>query len=200
MTPWEAWLNFLPVKVVERFLDAQTEFQDRLNIWFDTWDMFANHPLFGIGPGSFQPYLAETRPTVTYFYGIGEAEGVPYVPYQPESGYLKILYEGGIVGSAAALLVICDALRRVAMVTFGRNADPHARTECIAALAGLIAFAVTFVTLFNLGDGRIAGIFCVFLAVIWHHSLSLSRAASPRVVKVRNGLKNDPPLGRIGTA
>lgn len=170
-TPRESWLNLVPTAIAERFLQSRTGFEDRLFIWSDTWNMFADHPVAGIGLGSFQSYLAETRPTVFNYYGIGEAEGVVYIPDQPESGYLKILYEGGVAGSLAALLVVGEALRRAITVVAGSNADPNARTEGIAALAGLVTVAVTFVTLFTVGDGRIAGILAFLLAVIWHRSL-----------------------------
>jgi len=163
---------------VDRFLESRSGFEDRYFIWVDTWNMFVDHPFAGIGLGSFQPYLAETRPTVFNFYGIGSAEGVVYIPDQPESGYLKILYEGGIVGSLAALLVAGDAIRRAIAVVAGNSANPDARSEGIAALAALLAFAVTFVTLFTVSDGRIAGIFALFLAVIWHRSLQDTQAAS----------------------
>jgi O-antigen ligase len=197
MTPWEIWLNFLPSVVVQRFLESQAEFNDRVNIWFDTWDMFSNHPLFGIGPGSFQPYLMETRPTVTNFYGIGANEGVSYIPDQPESGYLKILYEGGIVGSAAALLVAGDAVRRALAVVSGRGSDANARSECAAAFAALLTFAVTFVTQYNLADGRIAGLFFLFLAVIWYRSAEKTVKSHAANVK-RTG--HEPQLGRSSAA
>jgi len=178
LTPMETWLNVVPAAVMDRFLESRSGFEDRYFIWVDTWNMFVDHPFAGIGLGSFQSYLAETRPTVFNFYGIGSAEGVVYIPDQPESGYLKILYEGGIVGSLAALLVAGDAIRRAIAVIAGNSANPDARTEGIAALAALLAFAVTFVTLFTVSDGRIAGIFAFFLAVIWHRSLQDTQAAS----------------------
>jgi len=194
LTPVDAWLNVVPQAVVERFLESRQGFDDRFAIWLDTWDMFADHPLAGIGLGSFQSYLAETRPTVLNFYGIGEEEGIVYIPDQPESGYLKILYEGGIAGSLAALLVAGDAVRRaIAVVISGGNADPHARTEAIAALAALMTIAVTFVTLFTLGDGRIAGLLAFFLAVIWHRSLQAERGAGGAA------LRNGKPNRRNGT-
>jgi O-antigen ligase len=178
LTPAETWLSVVPTALAERLLQSRSGFEDRLFIWLDTWSMFADHPAVGIGLGSFQSYLAETRPTVFNYYGIGEAEGIAYIPDQPESGYLKILYEGGIAGSLAALLIAGDAVRRAIAVAVD-SANPHASTESIAALAGLMTFAVTFVTLFTAGDGRIAGILAFFLAVIWHRSLQREhRAAS----------------------
>lgn len=183
LTPMDAWLDLLPATVSERFLHLGEEFEIRLAIWFDTWEMFADHPITGIGLGSFRPYLLETRPGIFNYYDIGTAAGVAYVPDQPESGYFKILYEGGICGSIAALLLAGDALRRALGVIAGSGTDVNARTEGIAALAGLVAFSATFITLFTVSDSRIAAVFVFFLAVIWHRSLQRARLPGRR----RNG-------------
>lgn len=176
LTPLETWLDILPAAITQRFSDTSGSLDVRLTIWFDTWYMFADHPLTGIGLGSFQSYLIASHPGVFNFYGFGTTEGISYVPDQPENGYLKILYEGGIAGSIAALLVAGDALRRAIAVVTSRHADPDARTEAIAALAGLIVFGATFVTLFTVSDERVAAILAFFLAVIWHRSLARARA------------------------
>ena len=178
LLPMEMWMGIVPTAVSQRFLLSQVEFGHRLEIWFDTWNMFADHPYTGIGPGSFKFYLLKTQPTVFNYYGIGEGAGVAYIPDQPENGYLKILYEGGIAGSLAVLLVVGDALRRALGVITGKDAEPDARTECLAALAALLVFGATFVTLFTVGDPRIAALFAFLLAVIWHRSLERARAAS----------------------
>lgn len=171
LTPIETWLSIAPATVSERFLTMRVDLEHRIDIWFDTWDMFADHPITGIGMGSFRPYLVATQPTVFNYYDLGTAAGVTYIPDQPESGYFKILYEGGIAGSIAVLLLVGDAVRRAFDVIAGNNADSDARTEGIAALAGLVTFGVTFVTLFTMTDPRITGIFAFLLAVIWHRSL-----------------------------
>jgi O-antigen ligase len=167
----DLWLDVVPAPIMERFVTMQEGLEDRLKIWSDTWDMFADHPITGIGPGSFQRYLLETRPGVFNYYGIGTNLGVPYVPDQPESGYLKIFYEGGLIGTAAALLIACDGVRRALAVVTGAGMEPNARTECIAALAALATFATTFVTLFHLTDPRMGALLAFFLAVIWRRSL-----------------------------
>jgi len=171
LTPMETWLSIAPAAVSDRFLLMRADLETRIGIWFDTWEMFADHPITGIGLGSFRPYLVETQPTVFNYYDIGATSGVTYIPDQPESGYFKILYEGGIAGSIAVLLVVGDAIRRAFAVIAGNNADSDARTEGIAALAGLVTFGVTFVTLFTVGDPRIVGILAFLLAVIWNRSL-----------------------------
>jgi O-antigen ligase len=178
LVPIEAWQNIVPATTMARFAALSADFESRREIWFDTWNMFADHPLTGIGLNSFRSFLIETRPNVFNYYGMGEAEGVVYIPDQPENGYLKILYEGGIAGSIAVLLVIGDSIRRALTVIASNNADSDARTESIAALAGLVSLGVTFVTCFTMSDGRIMGILAFFLAVIWHRSLQRAHVAS----------------------
>ncbi len=177
LTPVETWMSIAPAAVSERFLQMHADLENRIAIWFDTWDMFADHPITGIGMGSFRPYLVATQPTVFNYYDLGKATGVTYIPDQPESGYFKILYEGGIAGSIAVLLLVGDAIRRAFDVIAGSNADSDARTEGIAALAGIVTFGVTFVTLFTMTDPRIPGILAFLLAVIWHRSLQRAQVA-----------------------
>jgi O-antigen ligase len=177
LTPVETWMSVFPAAVADRFRHAQEEFLYRTTIWFDTWNMFADHPLTGIGFGSFRDYLKMTQPTVFNFYGLGDATGVGYIPDNPESGYFKVLYEGGIIGALAVLVVTCDAVRRALGVIAGRNASSHARTEVLAAAAALLVFAVTFVTLFTIADQRVGALVAFLVALIWHHSLSPARQA-----------------------
>lgn len=167
----EVLVSLLPEQFAARMADQQADWLFRKTIWFDTWDMFANQPLTGIGFGAFQHYLLDTRPMVFSYYGIGESTGTIYVPDQPESGYFKILYEGGILGSVAALVLIVETLRRAGAGMLLHKAHPHARTEIAAALAGLIALSFTFAAQFTLGDARILMTLLIMLAVIWRHTL-----------------------------
>jgi len=177
MVPLDTLLKLAPPTFTQRFQEFGDSLDHRLMIWFDTWDMFAKHPLTGIGPGSFRPYLLESRPGVFNFYGIGSGTGEIYVPGQPENGYLKILYEGGLAGAMAAVLVAGDALRRALKVIRTSAADAPARSDAIAALAALATFAITFVTLFTWSDARISGFCMILLGIIWWRSLELSRDA-----------------------
>jgi O-antigen ligase len=179
LIPLDTWMGILPAAVAERFSNSREEFLHRIMIWFDTWNMFADQPMTGIGFGSFRDYLKATQPAVSNYYGLGEAEGVAYVPDNPESGYFKILYEGGILGSLAVLIVVLDALRR-ALGVVSSSTNPDARTEAIAALAALMVFSVTFVTLFTVSDNRVAALVAFFLALIWHRSLERARMPSVR--------------------
>jgi len=150
-------------------------FDVRDKIWFDTWDMFADHPATGIGPGSFKPYLMQTRPTINNFYGIGAG----YVPDQPESGYLQILYEGGVVGCVAFAIVLLDLLRRVIGIAFERSAKEADRTDVVAAFAALMVYGISFVTLFSFRIPQLCALVLLSLAVIWR------RTTPPPVEKPR---------------
>src|SRR6185436_12354564 len=70
VTPKEVWVNILPTAVASRLVNLNEDFDTRRKIWFDTWYMFADHPLTGIGFGSFRRYLIETQPTVLDHYGL----------------------------------------------------------------------------------------------------------------------------------
>jgi O-antigen ligase len=167
----------LPGSFATRLGSVHEELMIRVGIWMDTWDMFANHPLTGIGFGGFQQYLLDTRPMVTNYYGIGVAEGVPYIPAQPESGYFKILYEGGIMASLAALVLIGATVRRGIASVASRHVGADERSQVIAALAGLATFAITFSTLFNTSDPRMLALFAILLAVAWQPSVQSSNPA-----------------------
>lgn len=169
LTP-NLWLALLPSQLADRLANSQVEFLQRVEIWFDTWDMFANQPLTGIGFGGFQRYLIETRPLVMNYYGIGSETGATYIPDQPESGYFKILYEVGILGTIAALIMLFETLRRAFIGAVGST--PEIRSELVAALAALLTFCATFATLFTAGDPRILALLAILLAMIWRPSLS----------------------------
>lgn len=175
-------VSLLPDQIAARMADQQSDWEFRKSIWFDTWDMFANQPLTGIGFGAFQHYLLDTRPMVFNYYGIGEGTGTIYVPDQPESGYFKIFYETGILGSLAALLLIVETLRRAGVGMLRHKAHPHARSEIAASLAGLIAMSFTFAAQFTLGDARMLMLLLIMMAMIWRYSLP-EAAGTPAAVK-----------------
>lgn len=165
----EFWLGLLPASLADRVAASQDEMQARIAIWANTWEMFAGRPVTGIGMEGFAQYLIDTRPGTTDYFGLEESTGMSYIPDQPESGYLKILYETGILGSAATLLLIGATLRRATRALIGAT-DAEARSEVIAALASLAVFAGTFVTLFTISDPRLLALFAILLAFIWRPS------------------------------
>lgn len=171
----QLWPLLVPAALAERLAESDDDLQTRVAIWFDTWEMFADQPLQGIGFGGFQRYLLETRPGVLNYYGIGLESGTSYVPDQSESGYFTVLYETGLLGSAALLLLVGASLQRAFAGITRRGAAPAQRTELLAALAGLAVLAITFTTLFTTSDPRVLALFLLLLAVIWRWSPGIAR-------------------------
>jgi len=170
LLPVRSWDRVLPAALTGRFEHTAEELDIRQSIWLDTADMFADHPLVGVGPGAFRPYLIATRPGRTGYYGIGAGTDPDYVPDQPESGYLKVVYEGGIAGALALLLLVGDVLRRALAALRAPDPSPEVRTELIAALGGLATLAATFVTLFTVSDPRVAAVFALLCAFVLNRS------------------------------
>jgi O-antigen ligase len=180
--PTQQLLRVLPGNLAARFESVDTSFKERQAIWFDTWDMFADHPATGVGPGSFQAYLMQTRPTIANFYGIGAGSRNSYIPDQPENGYLEILYEGGLIGCAAFAVVVIDLLRRVFGIAFAKKAKDEDRTDVIAAFAALVAYGISFITLFSFRIPQLCALVLLAFAVIWRRTTpSLEEKARPAV-------------------
>lgn len=175
--PQSVWQAIVPSHLLARFESSGASLEFRMHVWFDTWDMFANQPLWGIGPGSFREYLQTTNPSSTGYYGIGALAGVEYIPDQPESGYLKILYEGGIIGVLCSLVLVIGTLGVAIRTLRNRLVGEDRKTEVLAALLGLAVFAITFVTLFTLSDEKIAMIFALLLAIIWREGSAAERVS-----------------------
>lgn len=167
MVPLDSWAALLPSQITARFETLGESLEFRMHIWFDTWKMFADQPLWGIGPGSFRDYLRTTNPTSLGFYGLGALTGEEYIPDQPENGYLKILYEGGIIGSFCALILVWAALRKGISQALSSSSGEAAQTEALAALAGLAVFGITFLTLFTPSDEKNVVVLCLLFAVLW---------------------------------
>jgi O-antigen ligase len=166
------WMGLLPGNMAERVAQSQVELAYRMEIWSNTWEMFEGQPVTGIGMGGFQQYLIDTRPGTTDYFGTYEYTGMTYIPDQPESGYLKILYETGILGSLAVLVLIGATLRRaIRALVDGGVGEADRRTEVVAVLASLAVFAGTYATLFTTGDPRLLALFAIFVAVIWRQSV-----------------------------
>jgi O-antigen ligase len=170
----QSWMSLLPTALGQRVSQSHGEMLSRMAIWKDTWEMFAGHPVTGVGLGGFERYLRDTRPTMFNYYGLGEIEGVAYVPDQPESGYFKVLYESGVLGSIAALVLAGATLRRAVGALFRESTGAEQRTELIAALAGLGVFFTTFITLFTLADPRLLAQLAFLMAVAWRPSIASS--------------------------
>lgn len=158
----------LPEKVIRRFMSSGDDFRFRMAIWQSTWSIFEDYPWFGIGYSSFRPYLDATRPVTS---APGVYATVWSVITHPESGYLKCLYEAGIVGCSALVLFVVVTIQRAVRVL--RWGVPDAKTDVLAALASLAVFFITFFTVFMLPDERNLIVVLLPFAMIWWRSFEL---------------------------
>jgi len=132
----------LPESLAYRLQNIDSGAKFRWKIWIDSWHMFTDNPIFGIGPGNYKQYLVWEKP----YLKIDE-----YIPDQPENGYLKILYESGLVGVSCFFLFLFLIGRKAWRCLQGP--EPY-RSYALAAICQLLVFAMSFATLFTVSDKR----------------------------------------------
>ena len=138
-----------------RFDEVSEDAAFRTNIWQESMKIFYAHPLVGIGWGNYQSVILDYYP---------EAKWGDYVYDQPESTYVKILVETGVLGSTVFAVVIGLSLAR-----YGACIKVLASTPELpfvgACLGAYIAILIAFITVYSFDDRRI--FFCfVFLMCV----------------------------------
>jgi len=168
-----------PLTVRARLDKSGEALRGRMKIWTETWHIFTERPITGIGLGTYQEYLMRENPRLRSFHEQGG-----YVPNMPESGYLKILYEGGLVGALGCVVLLGGAIFLV-----GRSIRRYGNTPVAdvvwAALFGLLVFLATFTTIFTISDPRNAMIPIILLLPIIQHG---TRKSGPEV-PLQEGVK-----------
>lgn len=165
-----AMIDMLPEELQHRTLAMDESLAVRFGIWAQSFNVFLENPLTGIGLGNYQAYfLADNPAYITWQGGPGRA----VVPTQPESGYLKILYEVGAIGSLA-ILVLAGHATRMIMANI-RSPVPEVSSRAWSVAAAMGAFLITFVTLFTTSDARNALLPIIFLALIHADSMRDTR-------------------------
>lgn len=154
-------IGLLPVELQKRFVAVDESAALRLKIWSDSFAIFVAHPLFGIGPGNYREYLAVASGLTANF---GSLPSGLVIPDQPESGYLKILYEVGILGTIGMVWFMVGVGARISFNL--RSPLPEVRSRAWAASAALGVFLVTFVTLFTTSDARSAFIPALLIGIV----------------------------------
>ena len=76
-----------------RLSDFDNDYEFRNSIWKEAFQIFINHPFFGIGGGNYQRFIEYYSYDQYFIY----ENGIEYFD-QPENGYLKILVEYGLLG------------------------------------------------------------------------------------------------------
>jgi O-antigen ligase len=124
----------------------------RILIWQASWKIFKDHPVAGIGFGSY--WVAITK----YYDVPGQKR-----PYEAHNDYLELLVSGGIIGVALGLWFLIALLRRVRKTLSTK--DALRRAACVGALTGLFGVAVHSLVDFGL-QITVNALVCVALVVI----------------------------------
>ena len=138
--------------------DLADSYAFRYAIWQDAYAIFLDHPFFGIGLGNYANYVSIHNPDQ---YWISDNEVTLYD--HPESGYLKILTEFGMIGFLAAMFFIVKPIY-VGITTYFKTRD----LTMVILVSSLLTWMIGFYTVYSLGDIRIKiliiSIVCMLIA------------------------------------
>ena len=138
--------------------------EQRYEIWKDSWIIIEKHPLTGIGPGNYSKFLLHLNPSL---------RNADYIPSQPESGYLKILYETGLVGFAGFVYFLFGIGKKIFQRIFASANDSRGGIG-LAAVTGITVFALSYITLFTVSDSRNAILFVIMYVVLSVKKINIS--------------------------
>jgi O-antigen ligase len=135
--------------------DTLGQLFSRTEIWKDSWKMFREHPITGVGLGAYQ----------TVFPIYARHNGMLVVNYA-HNDYVQALTDGGILGAGLALAFIVLILRAVARGM--KSDDPMLRALAIACGGGIFSILVHSLFDFNLQIPSNALLFLFLSAVVSH--------------------------------
>jgi O-antigen ligase len=150
--------NFADAIPIFKRDDLADAYAFRYAIWQDAFFIFLEHPFFGIGLGNYANYVSTHNPDQ---YWISDNEVTLYD--HPESGYLKLLTEFGIIGF---LVVIFFMLKPIyaGIATYFKTKD----LSLVILVSALVTWMIGFYTVYSFGDIRIKlliiSIVCMLIA------------------------------------
>lgn len=153
--------------------DLADAYAFRYAIWQDAFAIFQAHPFFGIGLGNYANYVSLHNPDQ---YWISDNEITLYD--HPESGYLKLLTEFGLIGFLAAMLFIVKPIYGGIAMYF-KTKD----LSLVILVSSLFTWIIGFYTVYSLGDIRIklliVSIVCMLIASL---SDNYDHSKKPKIV------------------
>lgn len=120
-------------------------FDFRYLIWQDAYKIFLDNPLFGIGVGNYANYVSIHNPDQ---FWIANNEITIYD--HPESGYLKLLTEFGLLGFISIMGMIAMPI----IIGF-KKYQKYKNTTTILLIASIATWIIGFYTVYSFGDVRI---------------------------------------------
>lgn len=138
--------------------DLADAYAFRYAIWQDAFAIFQDHPFFGIGLGNYANYVSVHNPDQ---YWMSDNEITLYD--HPESGYLKLLTEFGLIGFLVSMLFVIKPMY-AGLQQYFKTKD----LSLVILVSALFTWMIGFYTVYSLGDIRIklliVGILCMLIA------------------------------------
>ncbi len=144
--------------MLKRFNELDDAYSFRSNIWKGAFDIFKEYPYLGIGTNNYQDYVEKNaqEEMITYFNN-----ETLYLD-QPESGYLKLMTEWGVISFSILMFMIIAPLLHM-IFRFMKGYD--VKTAPLMA-APVICWFISFISLYTLSDRRIALLLCISLVML----------------------------------
>jgi O-antigen ligase len=150
--------NFADAIPIFKRDDLADAYAFRYAIWQDAFTIFLEHPFFGIGLGNYANYVSIHNPDQ---YWISDNEVTLYD--HPESGYLKLLTEFGIIGFLVVIFFILKPIY-AGIATYFKTKD----LSLVILVSALVTWMIGFYTVYSFGDIRIKlliiSIVCMLIA------------------------------------
>lgn len=166
---------FIEAAVTDRLRDVDN-MTLRLKLWEIAIALFGDHPVLGVGIGNFPQYYieAERLHRIGPFYEFGE-DNVEKIRVA-ENTYLQLAAETGVLGLAAAALVV-GAMIRLSVLLLRNARSQETRDHAGVLLAGMVGYAVSglFVTAytFYFATTLLVGFLFAFVLVLDRHDMGL---------------------------
>lgn len=140
------------MSIFNRESTVSDAYEFRFEIWKDAFEIFKSHPFFGIGIGNYAAYVSIHNPDQYWV-----ASNV-YTAYDhPESGYLKLLTEYGLIGFVLFFsMILYPVIKGVQYYL------KHKDYTSLLLISAILSWMVGFTTVYSLSDSRIA----VYIAII----------------------------------
>ena len=153
---------------------TQRDVEQRVEPTVYAFDLAADYPLVGAGPGSFYSAFPRYRgPDIGAFYDHAHND---YTQFLVETGAIGLLLVGTLPLAALVLAVLA----------LSRRTDPLARGFAFAAIMGIAALGMHSTVDFNLQIPANSLAFVVLLAYAWI-AYYLERRSSPRAAEPKGG-------------
>lgn len=135
------------IPFLNRSESVDESYEIRNNYWQQALRIFDDNQVWGIGIGNYRNYVSQYAKDQ---YWLLENGDILFFDH-PESGYLKFLVEFGIFGFSLSMLFFL-----LPITTFLKEYLHHKCYTPFFLIASIICWLVSFVTVYTLGDLRIA--------------------------------------------